>query len=198
VTPHLDLSGALQLIDPRPEQWDACAATITQRIKLLRDAHHFLEEIPSPGHLKKELKAIGRDLKRTRAALQKYSAISKAMIFEKDEAKQKAFLGDLDWLIVSAQFYHDALVVRHGRRPWDNIKAVTAKFAFELLTTFGAKEPTKTAARDGGVFLRLAALLYKGITGKNADLGRYCGDALDHAGDGRIEPNIVVRVPFEH
>jgi hypothetical protein len=64
VTPHLDLAGALQLIDPRPEQWDACAATITQRIKLLRDAHHFLEEIPSPGHLKKELKAIGRDLKK--------------------------------------------------------------------------------------------------------------------------------------
>ena len=72
--------------------------------------HHDLEAIPSPGDLKKELKDIGRDLKSIRAAFQKYSAISKAMIFEKDEAKQKAFLGDLDRLIVSAQFYHDGLL----------------------------------------------------------------------------------------
>ena len=75
---------------------------------------------------------------------------------------------------------------------------MTAKFAFKLLTTFGAEELTKTAAGDGGEFLGLTALLYKGITGQERRLGRYCCDVLDHAGDGRIEPSIVVRLPFEH
>jgi hypothetical protein len=178
---------ALVLIKPRPEQEASCATTIRARVELLRKVHHDLEAIPSPGDLKKELKDIGRDLERTRAASRTYSAISKATIFEKDEAKQKAFLGDLDWLIVSAQFYHDALVVRPGSRRWDNVKVIAAKYADELLRSFSASAPGKTV---GGTFYALAALLYKEATGKKANLEQYCRE-LD-----RIEPNIVVKMPF--
>jgi hypothetical protein len=198
MTAHLDLAGALLLINPQPEQRDVCAATITQRIEPFRDAYQRLEAIPSPGDLKRELADIGRDLERIRTALGQYSVFATAMIFWKDADKQKAFFAELEALIDAAKFHHDAIVVRAGGRPWDNIKALMAKFALELLTTFGAEKPTKTAARDGGAFLELASLLYKGVTGKKADLGRYCRDLLDHAGDGRIEPGIVVRVPFGH
>jgi hypothetical protein len=199
MTPNLDLAGALLLINPRPEQKDACAAKITPRIELLRGVHRDLKALPSPGNQKIELEGIGRDLERIRIALGQYSESTTDLIFGKDAVKKKVFLAELDALIDSAKLYRDAVVVRHGRQPWDNIKAVTAKFAFELLTTFSAKKPTKTAIKDGGAFLGLARLLYEGVTGmKNADLGRYCRDVRDHAGDVRIEPELVVQMTFEH
>jgi hypothetical protein len=198
MTPRLDLAEALALINPTLEQKDACAATITLRIKLLRGVHRDLKKLPSPGEQKIELEGIGRDLEGIRTAMGQYSEFTTDLIFGKDAVKKKVFLDELEALIDSAKSYHDAIVIRHGRQPWDNVKAVTAKFAFELLTTFSAKKPTKTAAKDGGAFLGLASLLYECVTGmKKADLGRYCRNVLDNAGDVRIEPELVMRMTFE-
>jgi hypothetical protein len=196
MTPYL--TDALALIGPTPERKNACAAMITERVALLHKVHQYLEALPSPGNLKEELKGIGEGLERIKTALEQHSEFATALIFWKDSVRQKGFLAELDELIDSTKFHRDAIVVQHGRQPWDNLKALTAKFAFELLHTFGTKKPTKTAAKDGGAFFGLANLLFKMVTGKKADLKQYCCDVLDHAGDSRIEPGVVARVPFEY
>jgi hypothetical protein len=71
---------------------------------------------------------------------------------------------------------------------------VTARLAAKLLTTFSASPPTKT---PGGPFYELASVLYEGVTGKEGvHLEQYCRDVLDASDGGRIEPSLVVRVPF--
>jgi hypothetical protein len=194
MTPRL-LAKALALISPWPEQKDACAAMITKRVALLRDAYDHLETILPPGKLKKELGKIARDLKMTRRLLRQCSETGRAMAFGEDAP---AILDMLDRAIDSAQFHHDALVVPPpSRYKWDDIKALTARLTIELLRTFGSTTPTKTT--DGNCYA-LASLLYERISGAgDANLEQYCRDALDHAnepGGGRIEPSIVAKVPF--
>lgn len=186
---------ALTLIKPNAALADSCATTIRSRIDLLRQAHINLSTIPSPGKLKNDLKKIRDDLNRTRRNLQ--STIACAVVFEKDGERQKAFFDELDRLIDSAEFYRNALVIPPGSRRWDNLKALAARFAAELLKRYSVNAPTKT---PNGVYFSLASMIYEGVTGKdNVDLSQYCRDHLDSAdqpGGGRIEPGIVVRMPF--
>jgi hypothetical protein len=194
MTPRPDIiERALSLIKPKPEQRAACATAIGQRDELLRRIHLVLGAIPSPGDLKKRLKKIGGDLRRTRRLLDEPSGCVAAVV-------GPDFLGEFDRLIDSAQFYHDAIAVRHGSRRWDNVKAIAARYANELLRSFGSAPPTKT---PDGPFYNLASLLYEGATAKvGVDLEQYCRDVLDNVnelGGSRIEPSIVVRVPLaEH
>jgi hypothetical protein len=185
-----DIDCALALIRPKPEQKAACAAMITERVALLRRVHLELSAIPSPGDLKKELEEIGKDLQTIRAAFRKYTKTCTALIFDKDAARREAFLGQLDHLIVSAQWHHGVLAVPPGGPRWDNMQALVAKLAKELLTTFGAGPLTKTR---GGAFYLLAGLLYRAITGEVASLEQYCRDVLDNPVGGRIEPSIRTR-----
>ena len=100
-------------------------------------------------------------------------------------------------MIDSAEFYRNALVVRRGAHRWDNIKALSARLAAELLRTYSASRPTKTV---DGAYFHIASLVYEGVTGKSGvDLSQYCRDHLASAGKpggGRIESSIVVRMPF--
>jgi hypothetical protein len=195
MTPRDIVGDALELIKPQREQKAACAATITERVALLRRVHLDLGAIPSPGELKKELEEIGNDLQTIRAAFRKYTEACRNLIFYNDAVKREAFLDQLDHLIVSAQWHHAALVVPPGSHRWDNVKALAGRFAKELLTTFSASPLTRARS---GAFYRLATLLYEGITGEVVSLEQYCRDVLDKAdepGGGRIEPSIVVRIP---
>jgi hypothetical protein len=184
---------ALVLISPNPAPQALCATTISVRVDLLRQTHQDLSAIPSPGDLKKGLETVGRDLERTRQSLQSVASV----VFEKDVARQQRFFDELDWLIDSALFHHAALGVPRGSRRWDNMKALAARFAAELLRTYSASPPTKTI---DGVYFQLAALIYEGVTGAvGIDLSQYCRDVIDSAdepGGGRLEPSIVVRAPF--
>jgi hypothetical protein len=144
-----------------------------------------IRTLPKPGVLRQELKEIIRDLNRTKQAFTKYSKAAKAMIFWNDSTKQQAFFDAIDRCVESAQFHHDSLVVPPGGHQWDNVKAIAAQYANDLLLSFSAKSPTKTS---DGAFYQLAALLYKAATGENADLEQYCRQL------GRIEPNVVVRI----
>ena len=154
---------------------------------MLRRVSDDLSKIPSPGELKEDLQDIKKQLERTRATFRRCS-LANAMIIFKDGSKETAFLEELDQLIDAAKFHHDALVVRPGSRQWDMVKAMAAKYADELLRSFGDKPPTKT---EGGAFYMLASLLYRGATGATGvNLQQYCRD-LD-----RVEPSIVVKVPY--
>jgi hypothetical protein len=180
---------ALTLIGPASEQKAACAAAIDARIRLLHLVWEEISKIPTPGMLRTELREIVRDLNRIKRAFsKKYSKVAKAMIFENDSARQQAFFDDIDHCIEEAQFHHDNLVFRPGGHQWDNVKAIAAKYAKELLLSFSPKPPTQYS---GGAFYELAALLYKAATGETADLEHYCREL------GRIEPNIVVRMSFD-
>jgi hypothetical protein len=206
--PDAALDRALWLIKPKPEQQTACVAMIKERVGVLRRAYLAQSAAPSPGDLKKQLKNIAADLNHTRQLLEP-STYAPALLWrtalgDADRADKsghaknlpaKAFLGDLDRLIAAAEFLHGALVVRPGARRWDNIKAVTARLAAKLLTTFSA-EPI--AASRGGAFYRLATVLHEAVTGENGvSLEQYCRDVLDSSDGGRIEPNLMVRVPLE-
>jgi hypothetical protein len=180
---------ALALIKPKPEHKAACVTAIRQRVEWLSRVHLDLGAIPSARDLKKRLKKIGDDLRRTKRLVEQSSCVAAVV--------GTAFLGDFDRLIDSAQFYHDAIVVRRGSPRWDNVKAIAARYANELLRSFGSALPTKT---PDGPFYNLASLLCEGATAKvGVDLEQYCRDVLDNVnelGGGRIEPSIVVRVPL--
>lgn len=179
---------ALRLINPKPEQRESCATIIRERVALLHFVSGELRAIPSSGDLKKELQTIVADLKRTKTAICRRSAVCKGMVFHKDATRETAFLNELDRLIESAKFHHNTLVVRRGSPRWDNAKAIAAKDANELLRSFSDKSLTKAA---GGPFYRLASLLYEGATRKkNVNLEQYCRALLD--GRDRIEPSIVL------
>ena len=176
---------ALTLIGPASEQEAACAAAIDACIRLLHLVWEEIRTLPTPGVLRKELKEIVRDLNRIKQAFSKYSKTAKAIIFRNDPAKQQAFFDDIDRCIKEAQsLIATDLIVRRGGHRWNNVKAIAAKYAKELLLSFSPKRPTKSSS---GAFYELAALLYKAATGKGADLEHYCREL------GRIEPNIVVR-----
>jgi hypothetical protein len=179
---------ALTLIGPASEQEAACAAAIDARIRLLHLVWEEISKIPTPGVLRIELEEIVRDLNRIRRNFTKhYSKTAKAMIFENDSARQQAFSDEIDRCIKEAQFLITTdLIVRRGGHRWNNVKAIAAKYAKELLLSFSAKPPTKS--RDGA-FYELAALLYKAATGEGADLEQYCRQVEL----GRIEPNVVVK-----
>jgi hypothetical protein len=177
---------ALTLIGPASEQEAACAAAIAAHIRLLHLLWEKTSAIPTPGVLRKELKEIVRDLNRTKRVFTKYSKAANAIIFWNDSAKQQTFFDDIGRCIEAAQFHHDNLVFRPGGHRWDNVKAIAAKYAKELLS-FSPKPPTQS---HGGAFYKLAALLYKAATGEDADLEHYCREL------GRIEPNVVVKISF--
>lgn len=153
MTPHPDIvDRALRRIKPRPEQKDACIAVIKKRVELLRETHLSLKAIPSSGKLKEELADIGNALERMQDILSRCSETSRDLVFRGDVP---VFLNMLNRAIDSAQRDHDRLVVpRRGRFRWDNVKALTAGLAHELLITFSAKPPTRT---EGGAFYRLAS-----------------------------------------
>jgi len=177
---------ALELISPNPEQRDLCATAIDARIQMLRGLARDIGSIPSPGDLKGELKEIVRDLKRTKRNFTKYSEVAKAATFWKDPERQEAFLTALNQGIEAAQFHHDALVIPPGSRQFDNVKAMAASYAAELLRCYSAEPLTPT----GRICRELAELLYKEATGKAANLEPYCRQP------GRIEPRPLFRVPF--
>jgi hypothetical protein len=181
---------ALRLIKPKPEQRTLCAAAIKKRIERLQRHRALIIEPPSPGDAKKQFAEIGRDLQRAREvfANKSYSELCKSMLWgDLDLEKQKTFLVQLDQLVHAARRHHDTLVIPHGRRPRDGVKAAAVGHADELLRLFSDKCPTKTV---GGPFYRLASLLYMGATGEeDVSLARYCRRRLDSA--NRVDPNII-------
>ena len=178
---------ALTLIGPASEQEAACAAAIAAHIRLLHLLWEKTSAIPTPGVLRKELKEIVRDLNRIKRAFSKYSKTATAIIFENDSARQQAFFDEIDRCSKEAQFlHHEDLVVPRGGHQWNNVKAIAAKYAKELLLSLSAKPPTKSG---DGAFYGLAALLYKAATGKAANLEQYCRQVER----GRIEPSVVVK-----
>jgi hypothetical protein len=187
VNAPIHVKRALKLIGPASEQEAACAAAIDARIQLLHLVWEAIRRLPTPGTLRKELKEIVHDLNRTKRTFKKYSKVAKAIIFQNDSARQQAFFDDIDRCIEEAQFLiTTGLIVRRGGHRWNNVKAIAAKYAQELLLSFSAKPPTKSG---GGAFYELAALLYKAVTGEDAGLEQYCRQL------GRIEPSVVVRFP---
>jgi hypothetical protein len=197
------VSDALALIKPRPEQEAACGDIIERRLRVLRKAHRSQAAIPSPGKLKKQLGDVGDAMKQTQRALRQLSDSSLALVF-RTRGDTLLFLKRLDRAIHTTQLNHDTLAVPRGRRyHWDNVKALTARLAAELLRAFSAKHLTKTTPTKEtgpGEFYRLASLLYEGITGEaDVDLSQYCRDVLDKANEpagGRIEPNVMVKIPL--
>jgi hypothetical protein len=189
---------ALALIEPPEERREDCRREIKARVDLLHGVWTLTRDTPSQADLKRELRAIRLRLERIRKdfAVRGDLPVAANMLFQdmasrmvslpvavtllfQEQGQHAAFLRELDRLIDDARFHHDSIVVRPGAQRWDNIKVVAARNAARL-TTFGTKHPTR----------RLAELLYRGATGKRANLDQYCRD-LD-----RIEPELVVRTTF--
>lgn len=176
---------ALELIQPPPDRRESCRTEIGARVDLLRSVHHYLGNLPSPGQLREELGDIVRALKKARATLRDVTPASRSLTFlgSPDE-----FDAELGRLIRNAEFHREAVHVPSGGRTWDGTKTQAARYADELLRSFGTRPPAKTI---GGALYSLAAVLYEGGTGiPDASLEAYCRD-LD-----RVEPSIVVHVPF--
>jgi hypothetical protein len=180
---------ALRLIRPKSER--SCVVAIRERVSLLRRVAEELNRCPSPGDLKKELKTLEKDMKRARTAMRLCSMPCRSMVFFKDAKREAAFFQELDQLVESAKFHQDALVVRRGSRKWDNVKALAAKYAYDLLRSFSDRPLTKAS---GGPFYRLASVLYEAASGKKSNLEQYCRQILD--GVDRFEPAVIVRIPF--
>jgi hypothetical protein len=202
----LIIKRALMLIGPESARWTDCATAVNERIRLLCLVWEELRTLPTPGVLREELKEIVRDLNRTKRAFAKYSRVARAVIFEDDmeriaktvnrrrtvlihSARQQAFFDTIEHWVEKAKFHHDSLKIPPGGHQWDNVKAIAAKYAKELLLSFSPKPPTLSY---GGAFYKLAAHLYKAATGEDAELEQYCRQ-VDL---GRIEPSVVVRRDF--
>jgi hypothetical protein len=182
---------ALELIKPKPEQRAACAGDVKDRVQMLMFLHRTCRNVPSPGTLRNEFNEIADFLKNFRRGFNKFSAISRAMIFWKDPKREEAFFKELDQRINAAQLNHDWLIVPPGGHRWNDTAAMAAKYAEELLRQFSAKPPTKT---KGGAFYQLASLLYEAATGKkNVALEQYCRVQLDDP--DRFGPGIRLRIP---
>src|SRR5262249_35175629 len=142
------------------------------------------------GILRRELGEIARDLEKFKKTLRQYSKISVALLyannaissqfrrqseilthFSRAAAKQKEFLEEIDTLIEAAANHSKNLAVPPGSRRYDYVKASAAFYANQLIRSFGSAPPAKTV---DGAFYRLAALLHRTATGKDADLEQYC------------------------
>ena len=134
---------ATELIEPPHEQEARCHDIIEQRLEMLRDVHRRQAAISSPGELKKQLQNIDRDLRRMRRSLERWPSATD-VVFDQDAIKKQPFFDQIDLLINSTKFYGQAIASAPGGHRWNNMKALSARLAYELLITFGIK-PTKTA-----------------------------------------------------
>jgi hypothetical protein len=172
---------ALALIEPKPDQREACAEEVCTHVALLHMVVTDLANAPQPP----AMKAVVHDkiepvLRKLQAALAKHPTHSHAF------AVDLLFLAQLDRLIDAAKFVPQALVApKPSRYKWDDAKGVAAKYADTLLRRFSAQRPTKY---PGGAFYALASVLYEGATGeRDVDLEKYCRQL------GRIRGGHVLR-----
>jgi hypothetical protein len=185
-----DVDDAVELIGPKPNQRPLCWQQTEERIGRLIVIASRLDKIPSPGILRKELDEIARDLEKFKKALRQYSKVSVALLytnnailsqfrrqseiltyFSRAAAKQKILFEEIDSLIEAAVRHSKNLVVPPGSRRYDHVKASAALYSDQLMRSFGSAPPTKTV---DGAFYRLAALLHKTATGKDANIEQYC------------------------
>jgi hypothetical protein len=179
---------ALALIDPKPDQSEACAEEVRTHVALLRMVATDLASVPKPYAVKlalDEKRKIGAALRRLQAVIRS-DAFAVDLLFKTSgmtvEAQQ-TFLAQLERLADAAEFASQALVVRRpSRHEWNNTKVITARYADKLLRAFGTRRPTKSAG------IALASLLYEEATGKESgEFSTYFRD-LD-----RIKPEFVLK-----
>jgi hypothetical protein len=188
---------AEKLINPRKDV-KAFRAQLTACIDIARHAHKATANLPLPGEMRDLADAYTNALKRARRAAGAVRSFSRS-----DD-----FITALDREILRVHMEaRDCLVVRDGARPRNTVADLAAFMARDLIDPDPYRHP-ENRGKDlpviecswrrpamlsyGGLWLELAALIYKGATGKKApDMMKYCREV-----DG-LKPRYVVRLPFK-
>jgi hypothetical protein len=193
------VAAAVDLIDPPKDSREAFRAQLKARIDVARRHHQGTANLPLPGEMKDLAVAYMEALRKVRRAASAVRSFSRS-----DE-----FIAALDREILRVHMdAHDCLVVRLGARPRDTVADSAAFMARDLMDPDPYRHP-ENRGKDlpviecswrkpakltyGGLWLRLAALIYKGATGKDApNMMKYCREVDDH-----LKPRYVVRLPFK-
>jgi hypothetical protein len=199
------LDAAVELIDPPEDSVEAFRAQLTACIDLARHVHKATANLPLPGEMKALAVAYTNALKRARRA-----AGAMKPVYQSGEraAQFQDFIAALDCEILRVHMEaRDCLVVRDGARPRNTVADLAAFMARNLIDPDPYRHP-ENRGKDlpviecswrrpaklsyGGLWLELAAKIYKGATGKKApDMMKYCREVDD------LKPRYVVRLPFK-
>jgi hypothetical protein len=192
------LDAAVKLIDPPEDSVEMFRAKVRTCIETTRNVHQTTANLPLPGEMRDLAVAYTNALKRVRRAAGAVRSFSRS-----DD-----FIAALDREILRVHMdARDCLVVRDGARPRDTVADLAAFMARDLIDPDPYRHP-ENRGKDlpviecswrrpamlsyGGLWLELAALIYKGATGKKApDMMKYCREV-----DG-LKPRYVVRLPFK-
>jgi hypothetical protein len=170
---------ALRHINPAEGLIAACRKEIAYTISLLILLDKIFEGTPAAGQRNKELDKAIAALAKAKSAIRAMSPDSRPLSYILRQPFWNAVFKLLEQLTqaLKLNLNKERNLVGDGKPIPNFTKINAACSAFDLLSQFANKRPTKTI---GGTFYELASVLYEAVTNKpGVDLSRFCRREID-------------------
>ncbi len=177
-----DLDYVIDLVELLPDRREDCRQFLRQAIKCIRERADHVEaedrEIHLPAwKLRRSLKQLSKTLSKANKqvrALGPYNKMFGSSLGEKLNINREKRHSDLaDYLEISAKLVDDCagrVVTGRGDHRRSTPAALAEMYASTILERFGTEQISST---DEGPLSRLATEIYRIVTEKEGDLGRY-------------------------